>query len=384
MVASMVASMIASLIAIVLGAALLGSLVYCCLTVVAAISWNRQPAPQASAWPSITVMKPLRGAEPGLARNLRTFFEQDYERYEVLLAVSAADDPATSVARRVMAEYPEVPARLVYTGEPPEPNGKVFALAALLPMARHELLVMSDSDVRAESDLLRTLAAEIGEDGVGLVTCLYRASAGASLWTQLEALGMNSEFVGGVLMARLLHRVDFALGPTLAIGREMLARIGGFHELRRYLAEDFVMGHRVARSGRRVVLSRAVIEHRLGSQGFAENLSHRLRWTRSTRCSRPLGYLGLIFTHPLALALLLLPLRLAWWPALLAALCLRAASAAALSWALRDPLTAKLWYLIPLQDLLSFAAWLGGFFGNSIWWRGRRLRFLRDGRFEGL
>ena len=184
-------------------------------------------------------------------------------------------------------------------------------------------------------------------------------------------------------MARLLHGVDFALGPTLAIHRARLKQIGGFEDLRHYLAEDFVMGNRVARLGRRVVMSSAVIEHRLGSQTFAANLAHRLRWARSTRRSRPWGYIGQLFTFPLPLALLLVLAAPAWWPALAVALLLRGASAAATgAWAVGDRMTSKLWYLIPLQDLLSFGAWLGGFFGSSIWWRGRRLKILRDGRFE--
>ena len=143
------------------------------------------------------------------------------------------------------------------------------------------------------------------------------------------------------------------------------------------------MGNRVARLGQRVVMSRAVIEHRLGSQSFASNLSHRLRWARSTRRSRPAGYVGQLFTYPLPLALLLVVAMPAWWPALVLTLMLRAASAAATGyWILRDPLTVQRWYLLPLQDLLSFGAWLGGFFGSSITWRGRRLKILRDGRFE--
>ncbi len=376
-------AMIALVLGVLVGAMLAGSLVYCCLTVAAAMSWKRQALRTAGAAPPISLMKPLRGAEPGLAENLRSFFRQDYAEYEVLLAVATPLDAATEIARQVMAEYPHVPSRLLYTGESPEPNGKVFALAAMLREARYELLVMSDSDVRAGRNLLGTMAAEMGEPGVGLVTCLYRASAGESIWTRLEALGLNTEFLGGVLVARLLNGVDFALGPALAIRRETLSQVGGFEELRHYLAEDFVMGNRVARLGQRVVMSRAVIEHRLGSQSFASNLSHRLRWARSTRRSRPAGYVGQLFTYPLPLALLLVVAMPAWWPALVLTLMLRAASAAATGyWILRDPLTVQRWYLLPLQDLLSFGAWLGGFFGSSITWRGRRLKILRDGRFE--
>lgn len=194
---------------------------------------------------------------------------------------------------------------------------------------------------------------------------------------------MNTEFLGGVLVARLLNGMDFALGCTLAVRRSALAAIGGLEALENYLAEDFMMGQMVERSGSRVILSSFVIEHRIGSQGFASNMRHRLRWARSTRRSRRWGYMGEIFTNPLPLALMLLGAAPASWPLVFLVLGLRVAAAYAVAIAvLRDPLTARMFYLVPVQDVLSLLTWVGGFFGNTIEWRGQRHAVLPNGMFQ--
>jgi ceramide glucosyltransferase len=269
------------------------------------------------------------------------------------------------------------------TGEPPYPNAKVFSLDRMLAASRFPLVVMSDSDVRVTPDMLRVMAREFADPGVGMITCPYRAVAGRSIWSTLEAVGLNTEFLGGVLVARMLDGMKFALGPTIAARREVLERIGGFDAVKDYLAEDFVMGKLAAERGAGVILSSYAIEHRIGAQGFAANLRHRLRWSRSTRRSRPWGYVGQVFTDPLPLALALWAARPGWWPVALAAVALRAAAGWATAWGvLRDPLTRRRWWLTPLQDLASFLVWAAGFFGNTILWRGRRYYLRKDGRFE--
>jgi ceramide glucosyltransferase len=177
--------------------------------------------------------------------------------------------------------------------------------------------------------------------------------------------------------------MKFAVGPTSVARRAALASIGGFDALSEYLAEDFVMGKLAHQRGWRVGLSSYVIEHRIGSQGLAANLRHRLRWARSTRCSRPGGYVGQLFTNPLPLALLVVAVQPSWWPLLPLTAALRGLAAWAVAGAvLRDPLTARRWWLVPVQDLLSFVMWIAGFFGDTITWRGRRYHLKPDGRFE--
>jgi ceramide glucosyltransferase len=251
----------------------------------------------------------------------------------------------------------------------------------MLRAARHELVVMSDSDVRVSPRLLVTVAREFAGDRVGLVTCPFRAVAGQSVWSQLEAIFMNTEFVGGVLVARMLNGMDFALGPTLAVRKSVLSQIR-FDSLEDYLAEDFLMGKRVAALGLRVVLSREVVEHRIGCQAFRANLLHRLRWLRSSRRSRPVGYIGQVFTNPLPLALLAWAAVPGWWPAVAVTVIVRALSAWAQAWwVLRDTRLPRYWWVIPLQDVGSFLLWCAGFFGNTVVWRGRTYYLARDGRF---
>ncbi|HYL97143.1 MAG TPA: glycosyltransferase, partial [Terriglobales bacterium] len=290
----------------ILAVLLAGSLVYCVLIVLATRRFLSARLPAPGSQPAVSVLKPLCGLDEGLEENLRSFFEQDYPEFEVLFAVHREDDPAAPLAERIMEEYAgRVKARLVVTGESPIPNAKAFSLNRLVREASHDVLVMSDSDVRVGSGLLAHLAREFQRPDVGLITCPYRAVAGSSLWSRLEAIGMNTELLGGVVVARMLEGMRFALGCTLAVRRSVLNAMGGFGYLQEFLAEDFVIGQRTAQMGHSVLLSSSVIEHRIGSQGMKNNLGHRLRWARSTRRSRPAGYWGQIFTYPLPYALLL-------------------------------------------------------------------------------
>jgi ceramide glucosyltransferase len=360
-----------------------GALVYCVLTVVAAVRYRAVRAAPSRADAPISVLKPLAGIDDGLEDNLRTFFEQKYPQFEILFAVRSANDPAIPMVERLRSLYPAIPSSLIITGEPPYPNAKVFSLDRMLAAARYDLVVMADSDVRVSPAMLSVIAAEFEDKRLGLATCPYRAVPGASFWSTMEAIGLNTEFLAGVLVARMIDGMKFALGPTIAARRETLARIGGFEAVKDFLAEDFVMGKLAAENGYGVILSSYVIEHRIGGQRFAANLRHRLRWHRSTRRSRPWGYVGQVFTHPLPLAFLLFLAKPAWWPLLAVAAVFRTATAwATARHVLEDRLTARLWWLIPLQDLAGFLVWIGGFFGNTILWRGRKYYVLPDGRFE--
>jgi len=362
-----------------------GSCVYSILTLVAARRYLSVRPPQNRSSEPVCILKPLHGAEDSLESNLRSFFTQAYSCYELLFAVRSPEDAAVEVVRRLQAEFPRVPARLLITGEPPYPNAKVFSLDCMLAEARWDLLVMSDSDIRVTPEFLETVAAEFGDPGVGLATCPYRAVPGPSFWSRLEALGMNTHFLAGVLVARLIEGMKFAVGPTIVARKRVLQSIGGFSRLKDYLAEDFVMGKFASEAGFGVILSSYRIEHHIGAQPFAANLRHRLRWARSTRRSRPAGYLGELFTFPVPLALLLFFLQPPLWPAAALALGLRAWSAWAVGWqVLRDPLIQRRWWLVPVQDVLAFLVWVAGFFGNTITWRGSRYYLHPDGRFARL
>ncbi len=356
-----------------------GSAAYCVLVVVAARRYLRAAAPPPTKPEPISILKPLHGLDQDLESNLRTFFEQDYPAFEILFAVRDPNDPAIPLVERLQREYPHISSRLLITGEPPYPNAKVYSLDRMTGAAAYDLLVMSDSDIRAGRDLLWTVAAEFQDPAIGVATCPYRAVGGPSIWSRLEAVGMNTEFWAGVLAARMLEGMNFAVGPTSAARKRVLDAIGGFDAVKDYLAEDFMLGRLAAGHGARVVLSRAVVEHHIGSQPALPNLAHRLRWNRSTRRSRPAGYIGQIFTNPLPLAMMLIALRPDWWPAAAAALVLRALAARVVAVEVLGGRTG--WLLLPWQDLLAFVFWVAGFFGNTIHWRGRDYLLLRDGRF---
>lgn len=367
---------------VVLLTLLSGCVVYSLLSIVAAWRYLSGHPPAGGALEPISVLKPLAGLDDGLEENLRTFFTQDYPAVEILFAVREASDPAVAVVKKLQQEYPEVPSRLIVTGEPPYPNAKVFSLDTMLSAAANDLVVMSDSDIRAPGNLLRTLAAEFRDPRVGIATCPYRVVTSASFWSQLEATGLNTEFIAGILVARMLEGMKFALGPTIAARRSVLQSIGGFDRLKDYLAEDFVMGKFAAEKGHEVILSSCVIEHRIGGSNLRHIVAHRLRWMRSARRSRPAGYIGQLFMMPFPLALLLCAWDSNWWPVLLPAAALRILSAYVMS---AQVLKTRLnWILLPVEDLAAFFFWVAGFFGSTVVWRGRRYHLRRDGRFELL
>jgi ceramide glucosyltransferase len=377
--------------AFILLALLAIALVYSGLTVIAALRYVAVRSPELRSAEPVSILKPLSGLDADLEANLRTFFEQDYPAFEILFAVREPDDPAVAVAEKLQQEYPRVPSRLLITGEPPYPNAKVFSLDRMLHASAHDLVVMSDSDVRVTPTLLRTIAAEFQDPNLGIATCPYRAVPGSSLeksslWSRLEAIGMNTDFLAGILVARMIEGMRFAVGPTIAARRRVLESIGGFDRLKDYLAEDFVMGKFAAEAGHGVILSSYVIEHHIGgsvlrnSSDFRHNAAHRLRWTRSTRRSRPAGYFGQFFTMPVPLALLVTAWNPSWWPVLPVTLAIRGVAA----WTVAElVLGARLnWLLLPLEDIAGFCFWIAGFFGNTITWRGRRYRLEPDGRFR--
>ena len=365
---------------VVLTGLLAGALVYSIIAIIAAARYLAVRTPNLRSAEPVSILKPLAGLDLGLGSNLRTFFEQDYPNFEILFAVRTADDPAIGVVEALQREYPHVPSRLIVTGEPPYANAKVYSLERMLALAANDLVVMSDSDIRVTPDLVRITAAEFQDMSAGVATCPYRAVAGQSLWSRLEATGMNTDFMSGILVARMLEGMQFAVGPTIVARRKVLQSIGGFDRLKDYLAEDFVMGKFAAEAGHRVILSSYVIEHHIGSTDASHNAAHRLRWARSTRRSRPLGYVGQIFTMPLPLAFLVCAFQPAWWPVLPLVFAVRAASAHMVA---QRVLRAKLnWLLVPVEDIAGFCFWLAGFFGNTITWRGRRYRLYADGRFE--
>jgi ceramide glucosyltransferase len=351
--------------------------VYQFLALLAAFRHFRSPEPAAAATPPVSILKPVRGLDPHFLDSIRSHALQDYPDYEILFGVADPGDPAAAGIRGLACEFPGLPIRLVESATPAR-NGKVGVLADLAAAARHPVLVIDDSDIQVPPDYLRRVAASLENPANGLVTCLYKAAAEG--WpARIEAVGIATDFAPGVLVARMLGISEFGLGSTLALRAETLRKIGGFEAFSDYLADDYQLSRRVRDLGLRIALSKLVVETHLPRETWREMWLHQLRWARTIRVSRAGGYTGMpvMYAGLWALALALSGL---WWAAG-ALLGLRMAAGAAMSaMVLGDQRAAQNFFLTPLRDLLGFAVWVGGLFGETVVWRGSRMRLSKDGR----
>jgi ceramide glucosyltransferase len=331
----------------------------------------------------ISILKPLKGTDPEMYENFRSHCQQDYPEYEVIFGVNDPADPAVELVGRLKQEFPELPVRLILCSRDVGANTKVGNLAQMLRTARHEIIVVNDSDIRVSSDYLRRVTAPLAHLEIGLVTCLYRGIASRSLGSRLESLGISTDFAAGVLVARQIEGIKFGLGSTLAFRRPDLEGIGGFETLADYLADDYQLGVRLARRGWKIELSDAVVETFLPQYSISDFLAHQLRWARTIRDSRFWGYVGLGLTFGLpwaALALVLSGGALWAWGLFGLTLAMRVAVAWTAGWSiLEDRQVASLLYLLPLRDLVAFFVWTASFAGHTIHWRGEVFQ-LRKGK----
>jgi ceramide glucosyltransferase len=341
--------------------------------------------------PPLTLLKPLHGAEPGLESNLETFFQQDYPAYEILFCTRTPDDPGLAIARQVAARYPNIPAKFLSTnGHPDYINAKVASLEIMEVAASHDILVISDSDVRVTPDYLRAIALPFADPRVGGLTCPYRGVAiEGGLWARLEAVGMSVEMTSGVLAARLMEGMQFVLGPTMVFRRATVRKMGGFKVTADYCADDFILGNQTFKLGEIVVFSHHAIDHIVIHSNFIDSMKHQVRWMKSTRFSRPAGHFGtaLTFSLPygfLALAACLTLAHPYWGIALLAWSILTriVLSIAAGRRVVADQSWFNLLILYPLRDLMGFCFWAASYWGSRILWRGRNFKLLPGGKMS--
>ncbi len=355
-----------------------------------------QPRLPENQLPPISILKPLKGVDPEIWESFCSYCEQDYPQFQIQLIFGVGDpgDPAIEVVRKLQEKYPNLPIELIVCDRILGANIKVSSLAQMLSAARYELLLVNDSDIRVPSDYLRQVVTPLADASVGLVTCLYRGvasltAASSSLGSRLEALGIATDFVLGVLSARFLEKgLHFGLGSTLAFRRRDLEAIGGFEALLDYLADDYELGHRIAATGKRVELSAATVTTFLPAYTLRQFFRHQLRWSRTIRDARRWGYSGLLFTFGLPWALLtLLAARGAAWAWLLLAMTFAARFAVGFVAAesvlhdrqiFRKELFRTI-FLLPLRDLIAPVVWALSFAGNKIFWRGDWFH-LKDGR----
>lgn len=370
------------------------STVYLVLVTVAAIRFRKQSrefsatSTQAAILPPVSLLKPLHGMEPHLRENLESFFCQDYPRYEIIFGVRSDSDPALGVVQELARSYSRIPIKIVVSGEPQWPNAKICNLDRMLSEARHNMLVISDSDVRVSRDYVSRVTAPLANPVVGMVTCIYRGVNTGGLWSRLEAMGMSVELTSGVLVANMMEGMKFALGPTMATRRECLERIGGLRSAADYLADDFVLGNRISAAGYQVLLSDYIVEHVVLNRSFLTSLQHQVRWAKSTRLSRPRGHIGsgLTFAIPFGVIALIAAkgpfVEMVAFALFAAAMANRALLCVIVGWGVvRDEQARRCWWLYPIRDLLGFAYWAASFLASSrTVWRGDRYRLEAGGR----
>lgn len=324
--------------------------------------------------PPVSLLKPVRGIDFGSYENFASFCRQNYPNYEILFAVNDSADPAVPLIQRLIAEFPGRQIRLFVGADRLGANRKVNKLARLAAEAQHEILAITDGDVRVGANYLREVVAPLSDERTGAVTSFYRAIAEKNLGAELEAIGASSDFFAGVLVAQWMEGMSFALGASIVTSKSWLQRIGGFSAIANMHSDDYELGHRIAQAGGKILLSREAVWTMYPAQTLAGFWQHQVRWARTVRLCRPLSYAGLLFTHGLPWAVLAALISPAAWLAftyLCAYLVLRFAEAAVVGvWGVRDEvLRQKLW-LLPIRDAVHFFVWLASFASNRISWGG--------------
>jgi ceramide glucosyltransferase len=333
--------------------------------------------------PPVSNLKPIRGLDPDAYENFASFCRQDYPDYELLFCVGEEDDPAVPVLQKLARDFPERSIRVLFGSGGTGANDKVLKLARLVGEAQHEVVVISDSDVRVQPDYLRTVVAPLADSKVGAVTCFYVAADDKNFTESLQSIGMFSDFYVGILVARQLDGVKFALGPTIATTRQRLAGFGGYEAIKNRPADDLLVGRLIAEQGFEVELLPYTILT-VADYGSMGDLFHkRLRWIVVMRHLRPWGHFGLIFTLGLPWCLVAIAVQptigvaLGYFGAYLA---MRFAMTWMVgTWGLKHHALWKKLALIPVWDALAFCIWLTSFSRNSIRWRNVEY-YIRDGR----
>ncbi|MFZ0303759.1 MAG: bacteriohopanetetrol glucosamine biosynthesis glycosyltransferase HpnI [Terracidiphilus sp.] len=341
---------------------------------------RRRPHPAFTT--GVSVLKSLKGIDPGMMDAFRSHCKQTYAgEYELLFGVASLDGPEAVAVSRLQLEFPEREIKLLKCPEQLGTNGKVSTLIQVARHARYDYLLINDSDItvgpRYLEQVMAGFAAPAAGPEVGMVTALYRGRAHATLASQFEALGIATDFQPSVLLSRLLEGgLHYGLGSTLAVRREALAKAGGLEGLVDQLADDYEMGARISKAGYLIVLSSAVVETAVPAYNWRSYIDHQLRWLRTVRDARPGGYAGLVVTYGFAWALInliasgLSPLSL-WILGLSLFLRLGLAMTVGAEVLSDHQVLPSLW-LLPLRDLTAIGLWAAGFAGNTIVWRGER------------
>ncbi len=352
-------------------------------SILSAWRFLRLPRAESNFHPPVSILKPLRGADPHAYECFRSHCLLDYPEYEIIFGVHEPGDPAVALVERLKKEFPERRIELVVCLRELGTNRKVSNLIQMLPAARYDHLLVNDGDIRVPPDYLRRIMVPVADSEVGLVTSLYRAVAGGSLGSKLEALSI-SDFATAVLVSYAnRHHFHYGFGSTLALPRQVLERIGGFAALAEYLADDHQLGTLVAQAGHMVVLSDLVVETTLPDYSLREFWNHQLRWARTVRDASPRGNVGLVLVFGVQwAAVAVIAAAGAGWAWGLLAVAYAARIAALLVTGLgvcQDRGTLRRLWLLPIRDVQAVLVWASSFAGRTVVWRGERFT-LQHGR----
>jgi ceramide glucosyltransferase len=380
--------MLSTAIEILTAAMTLAALCYALISLIAARSFLRLAHRAYSSFHApVSILKPVKGVDPEMYQAFASHCAQQFAgEYELIFGVGSLDDPAVPLIRRLQAEFPQRAISLVDCPQTLGLNRKVSTLVQMLPHAQYAHILINDSDIRVGPEYLKCIMAKFLRDSVGMVTTPYRGRAHGGIWSHIEALGISTEFMPGVLTAlKLEHGIRFALGSTLAISRRALNDIGGLEPLLNSLADDYEMGLRTTRAGYEVALAHEVVETSVPAYTFKAFLAHQLRWARTVRDARRSGYMGLVFTYGIPWALLnVVASGAAMWSIALLSVTVAARVAQALAigvGVIGDTQVLRNLWLLPIRDMYAMILWICGYAGDTVVWRGEKFT-LSDGRLN--
>jgi ceramide glucosyltransferase len=340
----------------------------------------KTPAAPAASWPAVTILKPLKGAEPCLFENLSSFCAQDYPApVQIICGVQDPQDAAIATVERLKVSFPGADLQLVIDQTAHGANLKVANLINMARHARHDFIILADSDIGVEPSYLAQVTAALAPLRVGAVTCLYHGLAAAGFWSRLSALAIDAHFLPSVLVGLRTGLATPCFGSTIALTRERLAEIGGFEAFADCLADDYAIGDAVRARGLRVEAPNMLVAHSCSESSFIDLWRHELRWARTIRSVDPVGYAGSLVTHPLAWALIAVVSGAPVFGTGVGVLAI--ASRIVLLRAVRRNfgLAASPYWLLPIRDLLSSAVFVWSFCGRDLSWRGRGYHMQADG-----
>lgn len=361
------------------------SICFYCYAIYAARSFiENQHSIDKDYHPPITILKPICGLDTNTYDNLASFCRQDYRDYQIVFSFRDQEDPGIPIVKQIINDFPERDIELIQCDRVIGTNLKISNLSNAVTVAKHDILVLADSDIRVGSDYLQRIIQPFQSEKVGVVTCLYRSIPQG--WTTLiEAVSQTTEFNAGVLVSNHIEGgIKYAFGATIAIRKQVLSVIGGFEAVADYLADDFQLGYLPSCAGYKVILSNYIVEHELKETNLADAIQQKIRWARCIRVSRSWGYLGLIFTYGIVFSLILLVVssgdKIAW-----TIIVLTWTTRLIMGWVVgvvltQDSIARKYLLMIPLCDLFGFIIWCCGFLGNTIEWRGQKFQLSRDGK----